>query len=111
MGVSNKMTEFYINHTRKVIIRAEKDAGFNITKHLRWALSQYGWSLDDHIEFINSDRITHPYGVDLLIHRKYELTDWTTNLRHFLSMGSREYRDIILVENPLTVEFSGPFGV
>lgn len=106
------MTEFLINHTRKKIIPADKDAGFNIAKTLRWTVHQYGWSLDDHIEFAVSDRITHPYGVDLLINRKYELVDWGTNLRHFLSTGSREYREITLQEpqNPFT-EFHGPFGV
>jgi len=105
------MSEFYINHTRKVIVEAEKDAGFNITKNLRWTLSQYGWSLDDHIEFIHSDRITHPYGVDLLVKRKYELNRWAANLRHFLSTGSREYRDIMVVDHPPMAEPCGPFGV
>jgi len=107
------MTEFFINHTHKKIVPAEKDAGFNITKNLAWTVSQYGWSLGDHIEFAISDRITHPYGVDLLIKRKYELMDWGKNLRHFLSTGSQEYRDITMHDhtpNPFT-EFRGPFGV
>ena len=109
------MSEFFINHTHKKIIPAEKDAGFNIAKNLREATRQYGWSLDDHIEFAISDRITHPYGVDLLINRKYELVDWGKNLRHFLSTGSREYRDITLQQQDhsfvKTLEFCGPFGV
>lgn len=105
------MTDFYINHTRKAIVRTEEDAGFNITKHLRWAVSQYGWSLDDHIELIHSNRISHPYGVDLLINRKYELADWGRNLRYFLSTGSREYREVMLVEHPSIVDACGPFGV
>ena len=104
------MSEFLINHTHKKIVPTGQDAGFNITKTLRWSVSQYGWSLDDHIEFAVSDRITHPYGVDLLINRKYELVDWGKNLRHFLSTGSREYRDITLQENHIT-ENHGPFGV
>ena len=103
------MTEFLINHTRKRIIPAEKDAGFNITKTLRWTVSQYGWSIDDHIEYAISDRITHPYGVELLVNQKYELLDWVKNLRHFLSTGSREYRDIMLCE--YSAYGVGPFGV
>jgi hypothetical protein len=107
------MAEFFINHTHKKIVPAEKDAGFNITKNLNCVARQYGWSLDDHIEFAVSDRITHPYGVDLLIKRKYELVDWDRNLRHFLSTGSQEYRNITLQEhhdNPFTAN-RGPFGV
>ena len=103
------MTEFLINHTRKRIIPAEKDAGFNITMTLRWTVSQYGWSIDDHIEYAISDRITHPYGVELLVNQKYELLDWIKNLRHFLSTGSREYRDIMLCE--YSAYGVGPFGV
>jgi hypothetical protein len=103
------MTEFLINHTRKRIIPAERDAGFNITKTLRWTVSQYGWSLDDHIEYAISDRITHPYGVELLVNQKYELLDWVKNLRHFMSTGSREYRDIMLCE--YSAADAGPFGV
>jgi len=99
------MAEFFINHTAKKIVLAETDAGFNITKNLSTVIRQYGWSLDDHIEFIHSDRITHPYGVDLLIKRHYELLNWHKNLRHFLSTGSREYRDIMLLDD------RGPFGV
>lgn len=102
------MSEFFINHTHKKIVPAERDAGFNITKTLKEVLRQYGWSLDDHIEFVvNSDTITHPYGIELLMNKKYELVDWHTNLRYFLSTGSREYRDI-------TCDYSssvGPFGV
>jgi len=101
------MSEFFINHTHKKIVAAEKDAGFNITKTLRWTVHQYGWSLDDHIEYVNSDRITHPYGVDLLITRKYELVDWDKNLRHFLSTGSTEYRTITCDDSSSV----GPFGV
>jgi len=103
------MTEFLINHTRKRIIPAERDTGFNITKTLRWTVSQYGWSLDDHIEYAISDRITHPYGVELLVNQKYELLDWVKNLRHFMSTGSREYRDIMLCE--YSAAGAGPFGV
>jgi hypothetical protein len=103
------MTEFLINHTRKRIIPTEKDAGFNITKTLRWTVSQYGWSLDDHIEYAISDHITHPYGVELLVKQKYELLNWIKNLRYFLSSGSREYRDIMLCE--YAGADAGPFGV
>ena len=106
------MAEFFINHTHKKIVPAEKDGGFNITKNLREVARQYGWSLDDHIEFAISDYITHPYGVDLLINRKYELVNWGKNLRYFLNSGSQEYRDITLQNtHPLIAENCGPFGV
>jgi hypothetical protein len=105
------MAEFFINHTHKKIVRAEKDAGFNIAKNLRETMRQYGWSLDDHIEFAISDRIAHPYGVDLLINRKYELVGWVENLRHFLITGSQEYRDIMLQDDAPFTENCGPYGV
>jgi hypothetical protein len=101
------MSEFFINHTHKKIVPAERDSAFNITKNLREVMRQYGWSLDDHIEFAFSDDITHPYGVDLLINRKYELVDWGNNLRHFISTDSREYQDITLQDH----DVRGPFGV
>lgn len=101
------MSEFFINHTHKKIVSAERDSAFNITKNLREVMRQYGWSLDDHIEHAFSDRITHPYGVDLLINRKYELVDWGNNLRHFISTYSCEYRDITLQDH----DVRGPFGV
>jgi hypothetical protein len=105
------MAEFFINHTHKKIVPTEKDAGFNITKNLRETMRQYGWSLDDHIEFAISDRIAHPYGVDLLINRKYELVGWVENLRYVLSTESQEYRDITLQDHAPFTDFRGPFGV
>lgn len=99
------MTDFFINHTRKVIVRAEDDAGFNIAKSLREVIRQHVWSLDDHIEFTNSDRITHPYGTTLLIKEKYILLDWIHNARFFLSTASNEYRLLMIDESV------GPFGV
>ena len=106
------MSKFFINHTRKKIVPAEKDAGFNITKHLREIVRQYGWSLDDHIEFAISGRITHPYGVYLLIHQTYELVDWINNLKHFLNSESREYNEITLQDEQMPNHYArGPFGV
>ena len=100
------MTEFFINHTRKTIIRAETDAGFNITKNLRTMMSTYSWTLDDHIEFIHSDKISHVYGVKLIVTWKYTLENWTENLRFLMNRGSAEYRAITLDD-----ECVGPFGV
>jgi hypothetical protein len=99
------MTEFFINHTRKVIIRAEADAGFNITKNLRYMIDKYLWSLDDHIEFIHSDRISHVYGVKLIITWKYTLENWQKNLQFLMNRGTPEYMAITLDE------YAGPFGV
>ena len=100
------MTEFFINHTRKEIVLAETDAGFNITKNLRSMFSRYLWKLDDHIEFIHSDRISHLYGVKLLVEEKYTLFNGLRNVRWFLNPASEEYRSITLDD-----EFVGPFGV
>jgi hypothetical protein len=99
------MTDFFINHTRKVIVRAEDDAAFNITKSLREVIRQHDWSIDDHIELANSDRISHTYGSKLLINERYMLTDWIHNSRFFLSTASNEYRLLMLDE------CVGPFGV
>jgi len=99
------MTDFFINHTRRFIVRAEADAGFNITKNLRLLVSRYSWNLDDHIEFANSDKIAHPYGVKLLIQEKYILNDWMHNARFFLNTASEDYRLLMLED------YAGPFGV
>ena len=99
------MTDFFINHTRKFIVRAETDGAFNITKNLRLLMSQHSWTIEDHIEFANSDKIGHPYGVRLLIQEKYTLTDWINNARFFLNIASEEYRLLTLND------YAGPFGV
>lgn len=99
------MTDFFINHTHKLIVRAEEDAAFNLTKNLREVIRQHGWSLDDHIELANSDRITHTYGTRLLIDKKYMLIDWIRNSRFFLRATSSEYRQLMLDD------CVGPFGV
>lgn len=100
------MSEFFINHTRKEIILAETDAGFNITKNLRFIFTRNRWSLDDHIEFIHSDRISHVYGIKLIVKERYLLFDGLRNLRWFLNTASEEYKAITLVD-----ESAGPFGV
>jgi hypothetical protein len=99
------MTDFFINHTRGFIVRAENDARFNITKNLREAMRQYGWCIDDHVELVNSDTITHTYGTKLLIKEKYLLIDWIHNARFFLVAASKEYNLLMLDESV------GPFGV
>ena len=99
------MTDFFVNHTRKYIVRAEADAMFNVTKNLRTAFARYRWSIDDHIEFTSSESISHQRGRTLLIDEKYELDNWLNNLRYFLNPDSREYRDITLADHV------GPFGV
>jgi hypothetical protein len=105
MGLSSKMTDFFVNHTRKHIVRAEADAMFNLTKNLREIISRYHWSIDDHVEFLNSDNISHTRGRTLLIEDKYVLDDWMNTLQYFLSTCTQEYHDIILAD------YAGPFGV
>ena len=99
------MTEFFVNHTRKDIVRAENDATFNLTKNLRAVFAKHRWSIDDHIEFVNSESISHQRGRTLLIDEKYELYDWINNLRYFLKVDTQEYKDIMLSDHV------GPFGV
>lgn len=99
------MTDFFINHTRKHIVRAEVDAMFNVTKNLRAVFARYRWSIEDHIEFTSSESISHRRGRTLLIEEKYLLENWIADVHHFLNKDSREYKDITLVE------YVGPFGV
>jgi hypothetical protein len=102
------MTDFFVNHTRCHIVRAENDAVFNIAKNLRDACTKHGWSIDDHIEFLNSDAITHPRGCTLLIENRYSLDNWSDNLQFFLNICTKEYREITLSDYCSNV---GPFGV
>lgn len=97
--------DFFINHTRRHIVRAEGDAMFNVTKNLRELISRYRWSLDDHVEFVNSETISHQRGRTLLIDEKYVLDDWVNNLKYFLNSESQDYKQITLVD------YVGPFGV
>jgi len=99
------MTDFFINHTRKHIVRAEVDAMFNVTKNLREVFARYRWSIEDHIEFTSSESISHQRGRTLLIEEKYDLHDWINNLIHFLKVDTQEYKDIMLSDHV------GPFGV
>lgn len=99
------MTDFFINHTRKHIVRAEADAMFNVSKNLRELISRHRWSPDDHIEFANSENISHQRGRTLLIDEKYELDNWLSHLHYFLNQDSQEYKDITLCDSV------GPFGV
>jgi len=99
------MTDFFINHTRRHIVKAEADAMFNVTKNLREIIARHRWSLDDHVEFVNSDSISHKRGHTLLIDEKYILDDWVNNLKYFLNPDSQDYKQITLAE------YAGPFGV
>jgi hypothetical protein len=105
MGLSNQMMDFFLNHTRKHIVRAEADAMFNVTKNLREVISRHHWSIDDHVEFVNSDSISHKRGRTLLIDEKYILDDWVNALQYFLNIESQDYKNITLAE------YAGPFGV
>jgi len=99
------MMDFFINHTRRHIVKAEADAMFNVTKNLREIIAWHRWSLDDHVEFVNSESISHQRGRTLLIDEKYVLDDWVNNLHHFLNSESQDYKQITLVD------YAGPFGV
>lgn len=62
-------TTFFVNHTAHVIVPTEQDAEFNISKNMRNALRQHGWTLDDHIEFVDCcERV-----MDMLIVQKYQI--------------------------------------
>ena len=100
------MTEFFINHTRKHIVKAEADAMFNLTKNLREIIARHHWSIDDHVEFVNSENISHKRGCALLIEDKYDLEDWMKNLHHFLNSDSQDYKQVTLADYAV-----GPFGV
>ena len=101
------MKTFFINHTRKFIAPTELDAVFNISKNLREAIRGYAWSLDDHIEFVSSDDISHARGVKLIVEEKYALQDWYNNLRYILQEGSAEWKAIMLCD----YDVPGPYGV
>ena len=43
---------FFINHTKKSIVRSTKDAKTNISNSIFEAIRSNKWSIGDHIEFI-----------------------------------------------------------
>jgi len=104
------MTDFFVNHTRKHIVRAEVDAVFNITKNLRHMFSKHKWSIDDHIEFLNSDTVSNPRGRTLLILEQYTLENWQGNLKFFTNISQQEYGMFLMSDDGYATSV-GPFGV
>jgi hypothetical protein len=98
---------FFINHTRKFIVPTELDAVFNISKNLREAIRIHRWSLDDHIELVDSEDIAHTRGVQLIVLDNYNLPTWIDDLKYFIAEGSVEWKAVTLSD----YELPGPLGV
>jgi len=98
---------FFVNHTRKFVVPTELDAVFNISKNLRETVRRYHWSLDDHIELVHSDNMSHTRGVQLIVLENYHLSTWFNDLKYFIAEGSPEWRAVTLCE----YETRGPYGV
>jgi len=98
---------FFINHTRKFIVPTELDAVFNISKNLREVIRRFHWNLEDHIELVESEDISHTRGVQLIVLENYELSTWIHDLKYFIAEGSVEWKAVTLCD----YELPGPLGV
>jgi hypothetical protein len=98
---------FFINHTRKFIVPTELDAVFNISKNLREVIRRFHWNLEDHIELVESEDISHTRGVQLIVLENYELSTWINDLKYFIAEGSVEWKAVTLSD----YELPGPLGV
>ena len=98
---------FFVNHTRKFIVPTELDAVFNISKNLRETIRLFHWNLDDHIELVQSDNISHTRGVQLIVLENYHLPTWAEDLQYFIAEGTPEWKAVTLCD----YEPRGPFGV
>lgn len=100
--------DFFVNHTKRVIVRAEGDLYNNITATLRNLFIRFPeWSLQDEIEILNIGLVDHHMGIELIVDEKYELRDWHMYLSWFLNPQSHEYKNITLGDHTQR----GPFGV
>jgi hypothetical protein len=104
-SASNKA--FFVNHTRKFIVPAELDAVFNISKNLSETIRRFHWSLEDHIEIVQSDNVSHARGMQLIVLENYHLPTWLEDLKYFIAEGSPEWKAVTLCD----YETRGPFGV
>jgi hypothetical protein len=98
---------FFINHTRKFIVPTELDAVFNISKNLREVIRRFHWNLEDHIELVDSDNMTHTRGVQLIVLENYHLPTWIHDLKYFIAEGTPEWRAMTLCD----YDTLGPYGV
>jgi hypothetical protein len=98
---------FFVNHTRKFIVPTELDAVFNISKNLREVIRIHRWNLEDHIELVESEDISHTRGVQLIVLENYELSTWINDLKYFIAEGSPEWRAVTLCD----YDTPGPYGV
>ena len=98
---------FFINHTRKFIVSTELDAVFNISKNLRETIRLNRWSLEDHIELVYSDNMSHTRGVQLIVLENYHLPTWFHDLKYFIAEGTPEWRAMTLCD----YDTPGPYGV
>lgn len=98
---------FFVNHTRKFIVPTELDAVFNISKNLRETVRRFNWNLEDHIELVSSEDVSHTRGMQLIVMENYHLPTWLEDLKYFIAEGSAEWKAITLCD----YETRGPYGV
>ena len=98
---------FFVNHTRKFIVPTELDAVFNISKSLRETIRRFHWNLDDHIELVSSEDVSHARGIQLIVMENYHLPTWIDDLKYFIVEGSPEWKAITLCD----YDTPGPYGV
>jgi hypothetical protein len=98
---------FFINHTRKFIVPTELDAVFNISKNLREVIRRFHWNLEDHIELVDSEHVSHTRGVQLIVLDNYNLPTWLEDLKYFIAEGSVEWKAMTLSD----YDTPGPYGV
>ena len=89
---------FFVNHTRKFIVPAELDAVFNISKNLREVIGRFHWNLDDHIELVSSENVSHARGIQLIVVENYHLPTWFDDLKYFIAKGTPEWKAITLCD-------------
>lgn len=98
---------FFVNHTRKFIVPTELDAVFNISKNLRETIRLFHWNLEDHIELISSEDVSHARGIQLIVVENYHMPTWIGDLKYFIVEGSPEWKAITLCD----YDTHGPYGV
>jgi len=98
---------FFVNHTRKFIVPTELDAVFNISKNLMETVRLNMWSIEDHIELVQSENMSHARGLQLIALENYHLPTWNEDLKYFIVEGSPEWKAITLCD----YDTPGPYGV
>lgn len=98
---------FFVNHTRKFIVPTELDAVFNISKNLMETVRLNRWSVEDHIELVSSENVSHARGIQLIVLENYHLPTWKEDLKYFIAEGTPEWKAITLCD----YDTPGPYGV